>query len=63
MKCWCFNQEQLDGALAAYLEKNNLPKLAGEVIREFLVSPEARAYKLALHGSWDRQPAPDKKDG
>ena len=59
MKCWCFNQEQLDAALAAFLAKNNMPTLAGEVIREFLVSPEAREHKLTLEGIWDRQtPAP-----
>ncbi len=71
MKCWCFNQEQLDAALRQYLavqpnmEIRSLtpglevaPLDVAKVVRDFLASPQAREHKLVLDGMWDLPPVP-----
>jgi hypothetical protein len=64
MKCWCFNQEQLDRALAAYRQRIGDPRDRGvndpfeAVITSFLDSLEAREHKLTLDGMWDRKEPP-----
>ncbi len=60
MKCWCFNQEQLEAALQSYTARigpvpNASPKV---LIAHFLISPEAREHKLILDGMWDRKDPP-----
>jgi len=63
MKCWCFNQEQLERALAAYRQRIGDPRDRGvndpmeAVITGFLGSPEAREHKLILDGIWVIPPA------
>lgn len=69
MKCWCFNQEQLDRALAAYRQRIGDPRDRGAndpmeaIIAGFLNSPEARAGKLTLDGMWDRQDPTQNEEG
>ena len=64
MKCWCFNEEQLEAALIAWADRQygSVPiadqpvvEATVPVIRSFLNSPEAREHKLGLHGMWDRE--------
>src|SRR6266545_3175139 len=60
MKCWCFNQEQLERALRAWLEEKiargdvHVSDLFGRDIRAFLQSEQARTHKLILDGMWER---------
>jgi len=59
MKCWCFNQEQLDAALAAYRMRVGVTHaIETTLIDDFLLSPEAREHKLTLEGMWDKPAAP-----
>lgn len=64
MKCWCFNSEQLDAALAAYRLRVGVTHASETtLIGDFLLSPEAREHKLTMHGIWDRQdPSAPEKD-
>ena len=61
MKCWCFNQEQLDAALAAWVEQRSAVadfEVGPHAVRAFLTSAQAREHKLTIHGVWDRQDPP-----
>jgi hypothetical protein len=44
MKCWCFNQEQLELALQAYLRdyQATFQRAAREIIVDFLASPQLK---------------------
>jgi len=56
MKWWVFNAEQIEAALAAFVERqkrdhewvhnDSTADKLGEAIRAFLESPEAREHKL-----------------
>ncbi len=70
MKCWCFNQEQLDAALKAWVEHQSAfaaafhlghISAAEEAIRAFLASSPAREHKLILDGMWDRKDPPQSE--
>lgn len=53
MKCWCFNQEQLEQALRAYARRlgaTEEPCRDFQVVYDFLDSQEARDRKLILDG-------------
>jgi hypothetical protein len=62
MKCWCFNEQQLEAALKAWLDRraaasdlHTCDSISGHEVRAFLGSQEARERKLILDGMWDRQ--------
>ena len=63
MKYWVFSEEQLDAAIAAFIERVKREKKLchndstadrlGEVIKAFLDAPEARAHKLQGGASYE----------